>query len=183
MHRIPPRRVALADGATLLLRPVRRTDGPAFLEMFDALSPESIYHRFLAPLSRMDEPHLRRYVDVDQASEVAIGAWLRDWRRWRLVGVARYHVNAPPAAEMAVVVGDPWHRRRIGQALVGWLAAVARARGIGRFVSPVDPSNRALIRLVRSCGFAPESHYDHDSGLLRLEMAITDAVTSGWPPP
>jgi hypothetical protein len=44
--------VVLADGGTVLVRPIRPADGPALLRFHERLSPESIYLRYLGQAGR-----------------------------------------------------------------------------------------------------------------------------------
>ena len=72
-----------------------------------------------------------------------------------LLGVARYVrlPEDPEAAEVAVVVADPWQGRGIGTLLVDELAPRARARGIRRFTATMasdnTPAHRLMVKLAR----------------------------------
>ncbi len=167
----PPCKERLADGTEVLLRLIEPTDGPLLLELFNVLSPESIYNRFLTPVKEVQPEHLRRFVEIDHWTEVAVAACLCEAGRWRIVGVGRYHLGpGPHEAEVAVLVGDPWQCRGIGGLLLKKVSGLARSQGVRRFVSTVDPCNMKLLRFAQFYGYKTTRRFD--DGLIRLEAEL-----------
>lgn len=140
----------LADGTQVLLRPIRPDDKPRLSSALERLSPESRRLRFLAPKPRLSSGELRYLTEVDGDDHVALVAVLAH-RPDVIVGVARFvrAADDPRAAEIAVVVGDPWQRQGLGRHLGSALAAAAREHGVERFTAVMDPENRAAHRLLR----------------------------------
>lgn len=175
---IPLRRVTLPCGLEVFFRPIEADDGPLLVELFYTLSPESIYNRFLSPVREVTEEHVRRFVEIDQWSEVAIAACLQREggeagpKDHRIIGVGRYHLcgSDPEVAEVALLVGDPWQGKGVGGELLCLLAEVARCQGVRRFVSTVDPGNLRLMRFVEFYGFRCTKRFDN--GLIRIEADI-----------
>lgn len=168
-----PQRIArLTDGTEVLFRLIEPSDGPLLLELFGVLSPESIYHRFLTPVKEVRPEHLRRFVEIDQWTEVAVAACVREGERWRIAGVGRYHHGPGPGeAEVAILVGDPWQCRGIGGLLLRILGELARSQGVVRFVSTVDPCNLKLLKFAEFYGYRSVRRFDN--GLLRLETDLS----------
>ena len=79
----------------------------------------------------------------------------------RLVGVAAYEcieedltpVAAEGVAEIAFVVADDQHGRGIGTLLMEHLAALARRRGINRFVAETLPDNAPMLDVFKEAGY------------------------------
>lgn len=166
-----PKKCRLADGSEVLFRLIEETDGPLLLELFYTLSPQSIYHRFLTPVKEVRPEQLRRFVEIDQWTEVALAACMRDGERWRIVGVGRYHLGpGEKEAEVALVVGDPWQGKGIGGLLMRLLAKLAKTQGVERFSSTVDPSNIKLMRFCEFYGYQTTKRYE--GGLIRVEADI-----------
>lgn len=163
-----PRTEVLQDGTEVLFRLIEPSDGPLLIELFEVLSPESIYHRFLTPVKVVQPEHLKRLVEIDQWEEVAVAACLRDGARWRIVGVGRYHLCPEPSqAEVAILVGDPWQCRGIGGLLLKVLCDLAKSQGVKRFTSVVDPSNVKLLKFAAFHGYRTTRRFE--DGLTRLE--------------
>ena len=88
----------LKDGTRVHLRPIRQDEGPRLLELYDRLSPESLYFRFFAvpDKDRSKAEYLARVDYVNRYALVAEAAG-------DLVGVARWErdLSAPTRAEVA----------------------------------------------------------------------------------
>jgi GNAT superfamily N-acetyltransferase len=122
------------------------SDGQALRRFFFRLSPESLYRRFLTPISRPEQARPERLLDVDHRYRVALVAVVDG----EIVGVARYVMHADDkVAEMAVVVADAWQRRGIASRLLSALAEAARTAGIDGFAVTMHADNYPMLRLVR----------------------------------
>jgi GNAT superfamily N-acetyltransferase len=110
--------VELRDGAEIRLRPIRPDDKPQLVEGFDRLSDDSVYKRFLSPLTALRPMDLLYLTEIDHHDHEALIAF--DLRTGDPVGVARYVRSAedPVRAEFAVTVVDDWQRRGVGTALL-----------------------------------------------------------------
>lgn len=163
--------VALTDGATVHLRPIRPDDGDGLLGLFSRLSDESIYLRFFSPVPAPSERQLRHLTTVDYASRFAIVAELGD----RIVGVARYDLQADGAAEVAFTIEDAEQGRGIGTILLEHLVGIARAHGIQRFVAWTLPNNAKMLRVFSDAGFGATKAFDEGNVLVSFDIAPTAA--------
>lgn len=132
--------------AGLRLRDISPDDKAGLVAGLAALSPSSVYARFLMPKPRLTTAELRYLTEVDgdaHAALVAVDA------RGALVAVGRYvrWADDPEAAEIAVVVADDLQGRGVGTWLGLALADRARAAGITRFTATMLPDNVAALRL------------------------------------
>lgn len=157
---LPPYR--LADGRQVLLRPIRGDDKRRLAHAFSRLSPETVRLRFLAPKARLSSAELRYLTEVDGTDHVALLAVMGHDPR-QIVGVARYvrWPDRPGDAEVAVVIGDPWHGQGLGRHMGMVLADIARANGVRRFTASLLSDNRAAHRLFsRISGRLHSAHHD-----------------------
>jgi acetyl coenzyme A synthetase (ADP forming)-like protein len=147
--------VALRDGATVHVRPVRREDEGAILRFLQELSPESRWLRFFT--SRADfEDLARRAVDLDYRDRYGLLATAG--LDGRVVGHAVYLRSGPDRAEVAFTVADDFQGRGLGTILLGQLAEVADENGVAVFEAEVLPQNHRMIEVFRESGFPAEIH-------------------------
>ncbi len=179
-HSLPCTGIA-ADGSVVRLRELDGGDGPRLVELFGCLSPESIYNRFLAPIARLDEAQVMTLTHTDPATERTVAAFLEVGRRERLVGVGRFRRVSEDAAEVAIVVGDPWQRQGIGRMIVRAMGVAAREFGLKWFDATIDPCNVRLLRFAESCGFRGTLQYRE--GLLRMRTPVAEDLTTSARPP
>jgi RimJ/RimL family protein N-acetyltransferase len=161
--------VRLASGLTVHVRPIESGDKRLLADGFEQLSPETRYRRFFAPLERLSEQDLRYLTEVDHHDHEAMVALDPD--TGRLVGVARYvRSEEPNEAEVAVVVGDPWHGNGVATVLLERLGVRAREEGIDHFVALVLSDNEEVLGLFRS--LAPDGSRTRRSASGNTEVVI-----------
>lgn len=164
-----PEAIVLGDGLELAVRPIEPTDRERLATAFEALSPESRYRRFFAPLERLSEQDLAYLTGVDHHDHEALIALEPEGQM--IVGVARYVRSDDPAgAEVAVVVGDPWQKRGVASALLDRLVDRARREGIDHFIALVMSDNEDALELFRH--LASGDSYTRRSASGHTEMVI-----------
>jgi GNAT superfamily N-acetyltransferase len=164
-------RVALADGAELLVRQIQPDDKALLADGLERLSPESRYRRFFRPLTSLSDRDLAYLTEIDHHDHEALAAL--DPESGLLIGVARYVRGAEPhLAEVSVVVGDGWRRRGVATLLLERLVDRARAAGVTHFVALVMDDNADAIELFehRVPGHAVPRR--SRSGHLELEIEL-----------
>jgi RimJ/RimL family protein N-acetyltransferase len=157
----------LADGTQVLLRPIRSDDKRSLGNAFGRLSPETQRLRFLGPKPRLTTADLRYLTEIDGTDHVALLAVLAHDPAY-IVGVGRFvrsHED-PEAAEVAVVIGDPWQHQGLGHQIGLALADLARERGIRRFTASMLSDNVAAHRLFAS--ISERLHAEHHHGVEEL---------------
>ena len=141
--------VEIRDGTKLLMRPIEPGDKGALAAGFEALSPESRYRRFFAPLARLSDMDLRYLTEVDHSNHEAIIAF--DPETGGTAGVARFvRTPEPTIAEVAVTVVDDWQGRGVATAILEQLVVRAREEGIDHFVAIILEENDAAIELFEA---------------------------------
>lgn len=159
-------------GDPVSLAPLAPGDQEPVIEVFEGLSAESRYFRFLASTPRLSVSAARHLAGVDHDRHVALVARIDG----RAVGIGRYvrEVEHPRRAEVALAVVDEHHGRGLGLLLLSALGAVAASRGVSTFRYVVHPQNRACLGLLGSvrAGLA------YDDGELTGYGPVPDALLS-----
>ncbi len=161
--------LVLADGTRLLVRPLNTDDRAGLAALFDRLTPESRYRRFLSPKPELTPRELTYFTDIDHLHHEAFAAV--DRRDGSIVGVGRYVQEAGRAgvAAVAVEVADELQGMGIGTALARRVVRRARANGFALLTATAlweNRSARALLRRLefRACG--------RDGGVIDLELDL-----------
>ncbi len=137
---------AAGGEAPVQLARLEPSDGQALRRFFFRLSPQSLYRRFLSPISRPEQARPERLLDVDQRHRVALVGVVDG----EIVGVARYvRQPATTVADLAVVVADAWQRKGIASRLLSALGETAGGAGIDAFAVTMHADNYPMLRLIR----------------------------------
>ena len=143
---------------TVTIEPVRQGDEELIQEIFDAMSPEARFHRFLQAMPVLSSGMRRLLADVDGVKHRAWVAMADD----RPVGIVRIIVDQDGDMELSVAVIDAMHRRGIGRRLVATALQAAAESGHPTVTVLVHPVNRASVAMFRSLG----TSFRNDYGLL-----------------
>ncbi len=156
--------VVLADGGTARLRPAVAQDEPGVQRLAARLkaAPEGL--QLLADGSGFPAP--------DDLGRLMVVALVDD----ELVAAARFDRGDGGDATIAFVVDDAEQGRGIGTTLLEHLAAVARARGIRRFVADVAPGNQQMLRVFLDAGFEVDQTYSGST--VRVAFSIESTASS-----
>ncbi len=159
----------LKDGTAVRLRPIFQDEGPRLLELYDRLSPRSLYFRFFAVPDK-DRARADYLAHVDYVVRYALVAEVAR----TLAGVARWERDLADGtrAEVAFTVADDLQGKGLGSLLFRRLATLARARGITTFEAEVLPDNEKMLRVFERSGLARTSRPDPPA--LHVTIALGD---------
>ena len=165
--------VALRDGSTIHVRPVRHSDETAIAELLGALSEESRYLRFFSGGANLDRV-VREAVQVDHRNRiglVAVGS------EGRIVAHAMAIRSGDHRAEVAFEVADDYAGRGLATILLAHLAELAHGVGITVFEASVLPANHKMIDVFRQSGFAIEMRSEPGAIEVEFPASLTrDAI-------
>jgi acetate---CoA ligase (ADP-forming) len=163
----------LRDGVPVWIRPIRPTDRNDLIDFVEHVAVDSLEMRYFAATrpETAVEAMLRRSPEEERVALVAVGG---PEGGSRVLGQAEYVVDKadPSTAEAAFVVRDAFLGRGLGTILLHWLARIARARGVHRFVAYLQESNQPMLDVFRNSGFpVVESGQGY---LLRVDFSIVE---------
>ena len=133
-----------SDGMAFTIRPIRSTDGPALVEAFELLSPESRYLRFFSVKKQLGADLVKQLTDIDHDTH---RAWVVfdpsgaagpfggvDSTTPEGLGVAIARLisipDEPGVAEASLVVADEFQGRGFGRLLLELLIGTAQGTGV-----------------------------------------------------
>jgi acetyltransferase len=160
----------LRDGALVHIRPIRAEDEPLVVKFHAGLSEQSVYMRYLQPLSlaaRTSHERMIRICFNDYDREIALVAE----REGEIAGIGRLiKLSKGNAAEWAILIADKYQRRGLGEELLRRLVQIARDEKLRSFVADIHPENIAMQRVAQKVGF--KLRFDGDEGLMKAELAL-----------
>ena len=162
--------VALRDGSTVHVRPIRLEDETRLLALLRSLSDDARMLRFFSAgvdLTAIAAADSR----VDYTSRFGIVA--TTGTDARVVGHASYAQVDADRAEVAFTIADEYQGRGLGTILLGHLAEVAATNGISRFVAIVLPANYRMLGLFRDSGFPIETHTKPNEMRVELPTSLS----------
>ena len=145
----------LADGAEVLMRPIRPEDGRSEADFVANLSAQSKYYRFMHGLDRLTPAMLARFTQIDYDREMAIVAVVPgEDGEDSFLGVARYVTNPDgKSCEFALAIADAWQARGVGPKLMERLMHIAGERGLETMIGEVLAQNSRMLRMCKRMGF------------------------------
>ena len=147
--------VALRDGSTVRVRPVREEDQEQLRALLERLSLESRWLRFFSAVANLDT--MARWA-ANPGGGRGYGLVATAGTPALIVGHAAYVRTSADRAEIAFEVDDERHGLGIGTILLAHLADAARHDGIAVFVATVHPTNHRMAQVFRDSGFPVEVH-------------------------
>ena len=138
----------------IFIRPIRPEDALLLIELFESLSPRSVYMRFFTPLKRLSHSMLARFTQIDYDREIALVALTEGSVVEKMLGVARVISESnQKRAEFSVAVGDAWQGKGIGAALLKRCLTIAEKRGIEDVWGAILAENIQMLSLAKKLGF------------------------------
>lgn len=159
--------VELADGTSIVVRPIRPEDAQLEQDLVRDLSLESRRYRFMHALSRLTDEMLIRFTQLDYDRELGLIATQKLQAAEIPLGIARYIADSDElGCEFAVVVADAWQKRGVASQLMRALIGAARARRLAFMHGDVLADNARMLRWMERLGFNVEVH--PDDAMLRV---------------
>lgn len=164
-------RIVTEGGIHIIIRPVKPEDAPLFTNLFTALSPTSIYHRFFGVLRVLQPTMLSRFTQIDYDREIAFVAIDAESEMERMLGVARI-IGDPDGkdGEIAVLIGDPWQGKGIGSSLMRQCLSIARQRGFNHIHGIVMKENIHMRALAKKLGFTINEGEDFGEYEIKIDF-------------
>jgi acetate---CoA ligase (ADP-forming) len=167
--------VALRDGSTVHVRPIRAEDEEAMLRFLEGLDPGSRMFRFASGGTDL-EAAARLMVDVDYSQRYGLVAvrGVSD----EVVAQGNYFGIEPGQAEVAFTIARGLQGLGLGTLLLAHLAEVAEGNGISLFVAEVLADNHRMIEVFRESGFPIEMSSRPGTIHVELPTSFSDEAIS-----
>ncbi len=165
--------IRLEDGTTLLLRPVRPEDGPAFRDLFAHLSEDAVQLRFFSPKKELSQPTVARMTRVDYDREIAL-VLAEPGPSGKAAVHAVVHLITVPGdarAEFAIMVRSDMTGRGLGSLLMDRIIAYGKARGLREIFGGVLRANTRMLKVCERFGFSRRQCQD-DPGVVEVRLMI-----------
>jgi acyl-CoA hydrolase/GNAT superfamily N-acetyltransferase len=161
----------LRSSETVLLRPVRMSDGEALQRLFYRLSDQSVYQRFMAHKSVHSDLEMQRLVDADYAASV--GLVVDEPVTNEIVAMGRYDVDPGTGlADLAFVVRDDWQRRGLGRRLMRRMIEIGRSKAVVGFTADVLGTNLGMLMVFQQSGLSVQTQFD--GAMYHLQLRLDD---------
>ena len=155
----------------LLIRPIKPDDAPLLENLFNTLSPQSVYYRFFGHQKHLPHSMLARFTQIDYDREIALVALKDTEDPEMMLGVARVFTEMNRKnAEFAVLVGDPWQGKGIGAELLKRCLMIAKEHGIKKVWGMVLYENTEMLSLSKKIGFTIKENPEAGVYELTLEL-------------
>jgi acetyltransferase len=154
----------LADGSTILLRPIKPEDEPLWLDLLGSCSKESIYSRFRYNFHYDSHEIATQFCFIDYAREIAIVAEVVEEGKKKLIGVGRLIADLDhETVEYAVLISDAWQKKELGTLLTEYCVEIARQWHLKRIAAETTKDNQAMISVFKKLGF--KVVFNQDTGV------------------
>jgi acyl-CoA synthetase (NDP forming)/RimJ/RimL family protein N-acetyltransferase len=163
--------VVLRDGGIAHVRPITPDDAQRLVSFYEQVSDESKYYRFFAPYPRLSDRDVRRFTHHDYNDRVGLAATVGG----EFIATVRYDRIDDAQAEVAFLVQDAHQGRGVASALMEHITAVARERGIRRFIAEILPANRKMIKVFTDFGYQQKRSFTDGVVQLELDLEPTEA--------
>jgi len=164
-------RLTLRNGKKVFVRPILESDGHLLLDLFNDMSPQSIFQRFLRRLGALPEDMIHRFTHINYDTEFALVAVIKGQVKDAIIAVGRYAYDQDDdITDLAVAVHDDWQRLGLGKSLLVKIVAVAKDHGIFRFQSMMDLENDIMQRILSELGY--DVKYSSRSGFFQVDIFV-----------
>jgi acetyltransferase len=170
-----PSTMELEDGTPVTLRMMRPEDADMEQAFVSSLSDRSRYLRFFSGLKQLPPFMLEELTNPRYPASYALIATIPAEGGERQIGVARYApTDQSGSAEFAVVVADEWQGRGIASQLMRGITVAASVAGLSQLEGLVLAENRSMLALAKHLGFSQEPCPD-DKALVRVVKSLGKA--------
>ena len=164
------------DGTPVTIRPIRPEDAAIEHEFVKGLSSEARYLRFMSAIRELTPAMLVHFTQLDYERDMALIAVIQEGGREIQIGVARYMIDTDnESCEFAIVVGDRFQGRGLGQHLMLLLIEIARARPFKSMTGYILSTNKRMLSLAQTLGFVVEPHEENPS-VTRVRLTLQPKV-------
>ena len=159
------------NGLKVRFRAIKPSDEEAMRRLFYRFSKQTVFRRFLFPISTMPHNKMQEYVNVDYNHMMSVVAVVGEPDQGTIIAEARYIKDKKSAyGDLAFVVDEKYQGCGVGSYLYEMLIRLAKDHGLKGFTAEVLQANQSMMKVFEK-GILPIKT-KLDSGLLRLTISF-----------
>jgi acetyltransferase len=159
----------LRNGRTVTIRPLKTTDAPHLITIFEHLSANSRYQRFNVVLDHPDPEYVAEQAEII-AQSVRDGRGFLAFDGEEPIGGVRYVRVADDSAEIALSFRDDYQGQGLGSHMLRMLVKAARSEGYSTLVGIAQDSNSGLWTLLERLDEHLTRFPDHGYSTFEIEL-------------
>ena len=161
------------DGLKVHFRAIKPSDEEAMRRLFYRFSNQTVFRRFLFPISTMPHNKMQEYVNVDYSHMMSVVALVKESDQETIIAEARYAKDKKSAiGDLAFVVDEKYQGIGIGSYLYDMLIRLAKDRGLKGFSAEVLQANKSMLKVFENGRLSVNTKFDN--GLLRLSISFDE---------
>ena len=163
--------LTLKDGREVFIRPILTTDRELIMDLFNRITPRSLYQRFLRNFDALPEDMLHHFININYETDFALAAVIEEDCRDAIIAVGRYAYDPhEDSTDLALAVRDDWQNLGLGKSLLTRIIAIAKEHGISNFGSMMDTRNTIMEKILKDLGY--EVRYLLRSGFYQVKIRV-----------
>ncbi|MHA1229154.1 MAG: GNAT family N-acetyltransferase [Candidatus Helarchaeota archaeon] len=169
------KKIKLKNGLEVLIREIREDDAEKLIEMFEHLSDETKYTRFMKFRKTIMIEDLKPFLKSSKENFAIVAELERDGKKI-IIADGRYYLDDPPdRANVAIVVRDDFQRQGLAHQMLSILIDVARENNIKYFHGEILLENSKMLNFIKKTGYEYE-HRD-ESGVRYFNIDLEQIKT------
>ena len=145
--------------------------------LFYRFSKQTVFRRFLFPISTMPHNKMQEYVNVDYSNMMSVVALVNESDQETIIAEARYVMDEKKLyGDLAFVVDEDYQGIGIGSYLYEMMIRLAKDRGLRGFTAEVLQSNQSMMKVFEK-GMLP-INANVENGLLQLTITFDEPSES-----
>lgn len=172
-------------GLIVNTRPITSEDAPYLVDIFEHMSAESRYNRFLQTADHVDIDRIwmeaEKIADISQNGQFGYLAFVNLPQHPQApVAGARYIRISSTQAEIAVSVRDDMQNMGIGTHLLGMLVRSALDDGIEQLVGTIENNNAPMWAMLKKLGHRLERQPEGNYSVVTIHIRETGSRLEDW---
>lgn len=161
---IEERKIRLANGRKVMIRPARASDAVGLQDIFYSLGKDDIYTRFFTHLASYTEQKAQHLCNVDYETEMAFVAVIgKERENHKIIGSCCYFVDPTDnLAEVGYMIRPEWQRCGLGTSLQQRMLEYAKSKGVRGFKANILAENVKMKRIFTKGENVTQSRFGNE---------------------
>jgi len=167
--------IKLKNGLDVLIREIKQEDSKSLVEMFDRLSDETKYTRFMKFRKKIDMAELEPFLKSSREN-FAIVAVIKCNNKDCIIADGRYVLDSPPdKATVAIIVQDAYQRLGLAHQMLSILIDMAKENNIKYFHGEILLEYSKMLNFIKKTGYNYD--YKDEAGIRYFNINLEQIKT------